>query len=494
MLLCGSLSHSRTAPSKNAPRRAGNAPFGIVDLVLREEAMIDNRLLAAILLAGFLCGCASTGSKRPPSAERLLALYAERLKSVSLQKPAGDFDLAISPEGRVDLDVRHAPLMEVLRQLLERGRRPYRISGPPIERTISETFRGIPLEEACTQLLSSTRGRCSTEGDVLVVALRDADPPVPEPATGQATVVRRVLLRSLSARRAETMLEGLYSDSQKETPAVHFGIDDATNTVALTGSAAAVERVARLLETADVPLHHVLIEANIFAVETSVLQRLGAKLTGSSGAFSDVAVNLGSLLAGGIQFTRIAGANNVTAFTAMIDVLLATEAAQVVARPFVGVVSGEEATVSVTNDRQVAVLSEAGFAPVTTSVSSGVQLKFEAVVRPGGMIRLEVAVEESTFVPTVEGAVSEVARATAATTMEVPSGQSVVIGGLAFHRSSDSRTGPPGLRDIPLLGLLFGGRGETRKDAQLIVVVTPRQWQPGMDHPPPIEEISERLP
>jgi type II secretory pathway component GspD/PulD (secretin) len=346
---------------------------------------------------------------------------------------------------------------------------------------VSESFRRVPLEKACAELVALSGGRCFTSGDVLIAELRSAGGGPDAPADGAA--VRRVLLSNMTAAHAARILEGLYTDKENQESRVHFGVDPATNSVALIGPEDAVERAVAFLREADVGLEHVMIEANIFAVQTEELQRLGTQLSGASGAFSDISVNLGSLLAGGIRFTRVAGADNVTAFTAMIDVLLATEAAQVVARPFIGVISGEKATVSVTNDRQVAVLSETGFAPVTTTVSSGVQLSFGAVVRPGGMIRLDVSVEESTFVPTIEGAVSEVARARAATIMEVPSGQPVVIGGISLHRSSTSRVGIPGLRDIPLLGWLFGSRGGNQKEAQLIVVVTPRQWQPGLDHP-----------
>ncbi|MGH9458189.1 MAG: type II secretion system protein GspD [Thermoanaerobaculia bacterium] len=449
------------------------------------------RLLALALLA-LLSGCRSDASREPPSVEQLLELYKHRLTAIATEERAPDsgriVTLDVSSEGTVDLDVRNAPLMTVLRRLLDASGRPYRISGSPVEIRITESFRGVPLEQACNQLLAGRGGQCLLSSGILVAELQSAS--VFEDGTPPDAIVLRVPLRHLSAARAAEILGGLYSTTGFEEPDVHFGVDAATNTVALTGPPDAVGRTARYLAQADVGPEHVMIEANVFAVQTSELQRLGARLSGSGGEFSNITLNLGSLLAGGISFTRVAGADNVTAFTAMIDVLLATEAAKVIARPFIGVVSGERATISVTNDRQVAVLSEGGFAPVTTTVSSGVQLEFGAVVRPGGTIRLDVAVEESTFVPTVEGAVSEIARSNATTIMEVPSGQSVVIGGISFHRSNDSRVGVPGLRDIPVVGKLFGSRGESRKDAQLIVVVTPRVWEPGMEHPPPLGDVS----
>ena len=361
---------------------------------------------------------------------------------------------------------------------------------------VTEVLHDVPLEAACSELLAIARGRCAWSDGVLVAELPGGEPPATPAASTpeEKTAVTRVVLRNLSAARASKVLEGLYPTTTYEPSPVHFGIDEATNSVALTGAPADVKRAAAFLIAADVGPQHVMIEANIFAVEVSQLESLGAHLSGSAGPFSDVTVNLGSLLAGGIGFTHIAGADNITAFTAMIDVLLSTDRARVLARPFVGVASGEQATIAVTDDRQVAVLSQTGFAPVTTTVSSGVQLKFGAVVRPGGMIHLGISVEQSSFVPTVEGAVSEVARSTASTTMEVPSGQPVVIGGLSLHRSTTSKTGIPWLRDVPVLGWLFGSHGATLKDAQLIVVVTPREWQPGMTHPEGVDEVTPAVP
>ena len=457
-------------------------------------------LVVGTCLVSMLSGCATAPAPATPSVEQILELYAGRLQDVAAQngrrEGEGIITIEVSqPEGLVDLEVRDASLMEVIRRLLESSGRPYRIAGAPIEARVSETLRRVPLEEACMQLLSSRGARCFSSDGLLVAELPGADAAAAARlnAEGDEVLVTRIPLRNLTSARAAKILEGLYSDAYKVPPPIHFAIDDATNTVALTGPASDVARASRFLAEADVGVEHVMIEANIFAVESSAIERLGAELSGASGAFSNVAINLGALLSGGIRFSHLAGADNVTAFTAMIDVLLATDSAHVIARPFVGVVSGERATIAVTNDRQVAVLSETGFAPVTTTVSSGVQLGFGAVIRPGGMIRLDLTVEESTFVPTVEGAVSEVARAKAATIMEVPSGQSVVIGGLALRRASESKVGVPWLRDIPVLGLLFGSRGETRKDAQLIVVVTPRQWRPGMDdHPPPLGDATSR--
>ena len=62
----------------------------------------------------------------------------------------------------------------------------------------------------------------------------------------------------------------------------------------------------------------------------------------------------------------------------------------------------------------------------------------------------------------------------AETTVEVGDGESIVIAGLFSNQSSTAEFGLPGLKDIPLLGLLFGTSSIRSSELELIVFVTAR--------------------
>ena len=61
----------------------------------------------------------------------------------------------------------------------------------------------------------------------------------------------------------------------------------------------------------------------------------------------------------------------------------------------------------------------------------------------------------------------------------VPDGATVVIGGLMENIPQVTQTGLPYLSRIPYLGALFRDRQTTMTRNELIVLLTPRIWNPG---------------
>lgn len=59
------------------------------------------------------------------------------------------------------------------------------------------------------------------------------------------------------------------------------------------------------------------------------------------------------------------------------------------------------------------------------------------------------------------------------TVVRVRSGETLVIGGLMQTRQSNSRGGIPLLRDIPVLGALFGSTRQNRETRELVIFITP---------------------
>jgi type IV pilus assembly protein PilQ len=52
-------------------------------------------------------------------------------------------------------------------------------------------------------------------------------------------------------------------------------------------------------------------------------------------------------------------------------------------------------------------------------------------------------------------------------------GQTTVIGGLSKENKAQSEAGVPGLRDVPLLGWLFGGSANEAQLEDLLIFITP---------------------
>ena len=123
----------------------------------------------------------------------------------------------------------------------------------------------------------------------------------------------------------------------------------------------------------------------------------------------------------------------------------------------------------------------------------GVGLGFTPVVLSEGRISMKISTEvseltsEGAFVSqggTVtdeDGNVIQVQGVTipalrvrrAETTMELPSGGSLVMAGLISESTRQNLDGVPGVKDVPVLGTLFRSRDYLNNETELVVIVTP---------------------
>jgi pilus assembly protein CpaC len=112
----------------------------------------------------------------------------------------------------------------------------------------------------------------------------------------------------------------------------------------------------------------------------------------------------------------------------------------------------------------------------------GVSLDFTPVVLSEGRISLRVRTEVSEL--SQDGALTlgnQFAEATipglkvrrAETTLELPSGGSMIMGGLLQDNIRQAITGQPGLMKLPVLGTLFRSRDFQRSETELVIIVTP---------------------
>jgi len=151
------------------------------------------------------------------------------------------------------------------------------------------------------------------------------------------------------------------------------------------------------------------------------------------------------------------------------------------ANPNLTTVSGETAEFLAGGQFPIVTSSDNG-----TSVeykNYGVSLTYTPVVLSDGRISLRVRSEVSDI--SSQGAVRinglEVPATTtrmAETTVELGSGQSMMIAGLLSNQMSSSIAKMPGAGDIPVLGALFKSNGWRRNETELMIVITPYLVKP----------------
>jgi pilus assembly protein CpaC len=102
----------------------------------------------------------------------------------------------------------------------------------------------------------------------------------------------------------------------------------------------------------------------------------------------------------------------------------------------------------------------------------GVSLDFTPTVLTEGRINLNIRTEVSELGATVAG-VPSIDTRNAQTSVEIPSGGSMMLAGLIKDVTTQDLSGTPGLRKLPVLGALFNSRAYQKNQSELVVIVTP---------------------
>jgi general secretion pathway protein D len=79
------------------------------------------------------------------------------------------------------------------------------------------------------------------------------------------------------------------------------------------------------------------------------------------------------------------------------------------------------------------------------------------------------------------------------TTVAVQSGDTIVLGGLIRDSATEGNSGIPYLRNIPVLGKLFGATIDETRRTELIVLITPRAVANDADARAVTREYSEKM-
>jgi pilus assembly protein CpaC len=175
--------------------------------------------------------------------------------------------------------------------------------------------------------------------------------------------------------------------------------------------------------------------------------------------------------------------NKSGSLTAYIQAFEKDGVARVLAEPTVTAISGESAKFTAGGTVPIATASsfntQTGACTVTTTLMPyGVTLNFTPTVLSEGRISLHLATEVTEIDP-LTGAPSACSNTLGfttrknETTVELPSGGSIMSAGLIQQQNRAVIAGLPGLMNLPVLGALFRSRDYERHESELVVIVTP---------------------
>lgn len=442
--------------------------------------------LAACLLPLWLGGCAQIGPIRESTAlKQVLAGYREAsaLPSVPAVRRGAEGSVMLERGAQGDwlasVTERPVSVGRAMASLLELAELPVvYLDEPPSDRPAPQ-FARRSLPEALALLLADEGLTCTLDGQVAVIRRPERDVPRPPRVT-----LLNMPLHHAQASAVKTMMAELYPVVPGSKPAVTLSAQPGSNSMVLLGEANALIDQARTVRMLDQPLPHVLIETLMVTLESGYLERFNNQIANlSKGRFENVTTRIGESVGPTLTLGYNASAHQTAALTAYIDLLVSNQEARVIARPYVATISGNTASINLTNHRYVQTQEMNNGTVNHTPVSSGVTLSIQPTVLPGRRINMRLDMEESSFVPSEGNVALEVAANKASTTMITADGKTIVIGGLKANRATGDRLGLPYLRDVPGLEYVTGTRSVTNDNEEVLILVTPHVWHPGMETP-----------
>ena len=305
-------------------------------------------------------------------------------------------------------------------------------------------------------------------------------------------------------------------------------IDERTNTLLLQDTAERLADIRRLVQTLDIPVRQVLIEARIVIVNDDFSRELGVRFganfvagyggdngvayVGSSGLDAVAGDSGPSIGLGGnggfppgstVQTSTVndrymvnlpianpAGRLALTLLNSNYVVDLELTAAQaegrgeVVSAPRVITANGKEAVIE--QGTEIPYQESASSGATTTQFKKAVlSLTVTPQITPDDRIILDLTVKKDNVGKLVAsatgGLVPSIDTRTITTMVVVNDGQTVVLGGIMEAEKRETVNKVPFLGDVPGLGWLFRSKSKTDNKNELLIFVTPKILREGAD-------------
>ena len=220
----------------------------------------------------------------------------------------------------------------------------------------------------------------------------------------------------------------------------------------------------------------VMIKVTVAEIQRDVTKQLGTSLNiGSAGGtvfrrFQNQVIPGAFGGAGQPGLVQLNGNIGPVNIDATIRALEEANVIKTLAEPNLTASSGETAIFRAGGEIRVQTGIDDNGNPVLEAIEFGVGLEFTPVVLSPGRISLTVRTAVSE--PIDETGLS-LRRRLADTTVELPSGGSMMIAGLLRDDVRQVVSGFPGLSRVPVLGALFRSRDYIRNETELVILVTP---------------------
>jgi Flp pilus assembly secretin CpaC len=391
--------------------------------------------------------------------------------------------IELTPLGdRITLVVRDQPLSTVL-NLLAKMRGLNVIIGDDTDKQISVTLTNVDFNEAWSAIVEIA-GCTWTQANNIIMVSSVSGKSKTSPQI-QDRQVRVFPLNFVDAKDVENVVKELLSPAGKvftmqTSPKERRSTQE---TVIVEDMPAYLNRAAEYIATIDVPPRQVMIEVHILQIELDDNCVHGVNLEYLFGAAgNDVVmstVGFANPAAATASLFTVTGAH----FNSVIQALQNTTDSKTLASPKVIVANGQQARIQigqrfgyfVTTTTQTSTLQNVNF------LNTGVVLSVTPQISADNQVLMSVTPEVSTG--QITNGLPQTETTTTDTTVLLPDGCGMVIGGLIKETDIETQAKVPILGDLRVIGRLFQQRTVTRQRVEIIIALLPRiaPYPPGYE-------------
>jgi len=260
-------------------------------------------------------------------------------------------------------------------------------------------------------------------------------------------------------------------------------VDKRSNSIIINEIPDNIEMIREFVHELDKETSQIKISAQLVEVSTSALEEIGIdwQLTGSKSVRKSSGYNADyehttDVFAGQEDMSDVAGQFNF--FTAQpgwqldatLQALVSDGKGKIVAHPEIITVDNKEAKIQSGQKIPIKTFDPSGNVVITFE-EIGTILRVTPHVTSENRILMHLIPERSTYEYDPNGII--INSNNAETNVVVENGQTVVIGGLTTQDVIETHKGVPVLKDIPVVGYLFGYKKKKVENRDLVIFVTP---------------------
>ena len=418
------------------------------------------------------------------------------------------------PSKKINLTMRQAELKAVLRAMAKSVDLNLMLKND-LKGEISVDFRGVPWNQAFAGLLRTHGLSYVWEGDIILVKTADDI---------EQDLKQRVQLRDIQwvepllqpvvisidyadPKKLMEMLQDFLTKDKDGKPRGSVKVDEHSNSLVISAMRNDLEKMLPIIEKIDKPTPQILIKANIVETTKEVARDLGILWGGkyktgdytatgggttSSGTYTPTAsgpvgiggtgfvsnfqaANLASTAAGslGLLFGTIGG----NILELQLQALQKDSKLNILSSPSITTLDNQKAFTE--NGERVPYVTAQSSSGTTTYTTNFVDVVMRLDITPhvidGKNLKMTIFVQKDDVDLTRKDSLGDpyIIKKQTQTVLIVKDGETIVISGLTKKTRSDSDTGWPGLKEVPVLGWLFKSDSKDDKLEEVLIFITP---------------------